>query len=426
MKIVSLCDYPQFIDTVANWTWNEFCKVDRPTVTLDQTKAKLKSQTQTSIPHTYVAVVDNKPVGTIAYYDNNLQGSLLTPWMGSLYVDPQMRGKSIARALILHIRMRAKREGYDTLYLRTEHTSKYYEKLGWTKVCDAVDPAHNLSTSVYKTALSGYRAVKKNDAWGKVELFDESAGTSAEIAIKRGGMLTSFYAISRDIVFMNWDTFYDVKSKLRGGMPVLFPICGRLADGKYELNSKTYELDIHGVARTLSWEFVSVDTEEAASLTIRLKADEETKKKYPFDFNVEYTYTLKGNKLTVVQKFKNLSSDVMPFSSGVHPYFNADRDTCAAYMGDKKFTFDKEPDFVVDDICARTVILDTGLGHSVKVVADENYNTYVFFSPEDAKYACAEPWSAAPNALNTKKNLLYLKAGEEKTLTVTIEAFLNK
>ena len=116
----------------------------------------------------------------------------------------------------------------------------------------------------------------------------------------------------------------------------------------------------------------------------------------------------------------------MPFSSGVHPYFNADRETCVAYMGEEKFTFKKEPDFVVDDICSKTVKLDTGLGHSVVVNADENYNTYVFFSPEDAKYACAEPWSAAPNALNTKKNLLYLAPGEEKVLTVTIEAFSNK
>ena len=426
MKIVSLCDHPEYIDIIANWTWNEFCKVDRPTVTLEQTKAKLKAQTKTSIPHTYVAVIDGKPVGTIAYYDNNLQGSEFTPWMGSLYVDPEMRGKSIARALILHIRKRAKAEGFDTLYLRTEHTSKYYEKLGWTKVCDAVDPAHNLKTSVYKTALSGYRVTMKNDRWGSVELFDENAGTSAEIAVARGGILTTFYAISRDIMFMNWETLNDENSKVRGGMPILFPICGRLVEGKYELGGKTYELDIHGVARAMPWEFVSVDTKGGASLTICLKANEDTMKKYPFNFYVEYTYTLKGDKLTVTQKFKNLSSEVMPFSSGVHPYFNADRKACAASMGDEKFTFDKEPDFVIDDICSKTVTLDTGLGHSVKVSADDNYNTYVFYSPEDAKYACAEPWSAAPNALNTKKDLLYLAPGEEKVLTVTIEAFLNK
>lgn len=426
MKIVSLCDYPEYIDTVANWTWNEFCKVDRPTVTPEQTREKLEHQTKESVPHTYVAVIDGRPVGTIAYYDNNLQGSEFTPWMGSLYVLPEMRGKSIARALILHIRKRAKAAGFDTLYLRTEHTSKYYEKLGWSFVCDAVDPAHNLKTKVYKTSLSGYRAVKKDDRWESVELFDENAGTSTSVAVKRGGILTTFYAISRDIVFMNWDTLNDENSKVRGGMPILFPICGRLTDGKYDLCGKTYELDIHGVARALPWEFVSTDVKDGASLTICLKSNEETKKKYPFDFYVEYTYTLKGDCLTVTQKFKNLSSEVMPFSSGVHPYFNAKRETCIAFMGDEKFTFEKEPDFVVDDITSKTVTLDTGLGHFVRVSADENYNTYVFFSPEDTKYACAEPWSAAPDALNTKKNLLYLNPNEEKVLTVTIEAFLNK
>lgn len=95
-------------------------------------------------------------------------------------------------------------------------------------------------------------------------------------------------------------------------------------------------------------------------------------------------------------------------------------------MGEDKFTFAAEPDFVVDDIKTKCVVLDTGLGHSVKVSADDNYNTYVFFSPENTKYACAEPWSAAPDALNTKKNLLYLSPNEEKTLTVTIEVFSNK
>ncbi len=426
MKIVSLCDFPEYIDTVANWTWNEFCKVDRPTVTLEQTKAKLCAQTKDSIPHTYVAVIDGAPVGTIAYYDNNLQGSSFTPWMGSLYVLPEMRGKNIARALILHIRKRAKTAGFDTLYLRTEHTSKYYEKLGWTKVCDTIDPAHNLPTSVYKTDLSGYRVIEKNDRWESVELFDESAGTSATIATLRGGILTTFFAISRDIVFMNWDTLNDPTAKVRGGMPILFPICGRLIDGKYTLDGKTYELDIHGVARTLPWKLVKTDTEGSASVTICLESNGETKTKYPFDFYVEYTYALKGDKLTVTQKFKNLSDKIMPFSSGVHPYFNADRDTCVSYMGSREFRFDKEPDFVVDDINSRKVTLDTGLGHSVVVEADENYNAYVFFSPEDAKYACAEPWSACPNALNTKENLMYLAPNEEKILTVTIEAFLNK
>ena len=426
MKIVSLCDHPEYIDIVADWTWNEFCKIDRPTVTLEQTREKLAAQNKDSIPHTYIALLDGKPVGTIAYYANNLQGSEYTPWMGSLYVDPEMRGKSIARALILHIRKRAKSEGYDTLHLRTEHTEKYYERLGWTFVEDAVDPAHNLKTKVYKTSLSGYRTRRLNDKFNTVELFDENAGTSAAIAAGRGGILTSFYAISRDIIFMNWDTFYDESSMVRGGMPILFPICGRLVDGKWEYEGKTYELDIHGVARAMAWEVVSTDEKNGASVTIRLSSNEETLKRYPFEFAVDYTYTLKGDKLTVEQKFKNLSDREMPFSSGVHPYFNADRATCVAHMGDEKFTFDKEPDFVVDDIKSKVVTLDTGIGHSIRVSADENYNTYVFFSPEDTKYACAEPWSAAPNALNTKKDLLYLAPGEEKVLTVTIEAFLNK
>ena len=56
--------------------------------------------------------------------------------------------------------------------------------------------------------------------------------------------------------------------------PVLFPICGKLKDDKYIINSKEYTLSAHGYACSKEFEIESSDN---TSVTFLHKSDEKTK-----------------------------------------------------------------------------------------------------------------------------------------------------
>ncbi|ELP93734.1 protein lacX, plasmid, putative [Entamoeba invadens IP1] len=102
--------------------------------------------------------------------------------------------------------------------------------------------------------------------------------------------------------------------------PVLFPIVGSLWGGKYTYEGKVYEMSQHGFARDSSFECRDVKENEAK---YRLIASEETKKKYPFDFDLEITYKLCGSSITVKWTVTNPSSDKpLYFQIGAHPAFN--------------------------------------------------------------------------------------------------------
>jgi len=100
-----------------------------------------------------------------------------------------------------------------------------------------------------------------------------------------------------------------------GRAPVLFPICGGLKDDKYTLNGKEFTLAKHGFGRKS--EFV-IESQEDNKAVFILTATEETKKGYPFDFELKIGYTLIGNSIKVEYDVTNKSACDMYFSIGAH------------------------------------------------------------------------------------------------------------
>lgn len=101
--------------------------------------------------------------------------------------------------------------------------------------------------------------------------------------------------------------------------PILFPFVGRLTEGKYQLKGKEYSQIIHGFARQFTYEVLE-NTEK--SITFSLKDNEQTWEQYPYHFELQISYTLEENKITVGYLVKNLSEDTMYFGIGGHPGFN--------------------------------------------------------------------------------------------------------
>ncbi|WP_225885180.1 hypothetical protein [Leptolyngbya sp. KIOST-1] len=151
-------------------------------------------------------------------------------------------------------------------------------------------------------------------------LTDTDADARLELVPDRGGLATRWQIGGQDIFYFDRDRFANPELSVRGGIPILFPICGNLPDHQYRLGDRTYSLKQHGFARDLPWRVTHQDVTEAASLTLELTSSETTLAQYPFEFRLAFTLRLRGHSLELQQRFTNLSTQSMPFSTGLHPW----------------------------------------------------------------------------------------------------------
>lgn len=101
--------------------------------------------------------------------------------------------------------------------------------------------------------------------------------------------------------------------------PILFPIVGVLKDGEAESAEGTISLARHGLARLNQFEVVE---QSPSSVTLQLKSTEETRKSYPYDFELKLIFSVAGDTLTQTYEITNPANVVLPFTLGAHPAFN--------------------------------------------------------------------------------------------------------
>ncbi|HMH20365.1 MAG TPA: aldose 1-epimerase family protein [Puia sp.] len=111
--------------------------------------------------------------------------------------------------------------------------------------------------------------------------------------------------------------------------PILFPIVGTLKGDLYYYDNKPYSLGRHGFARDR--EFTPAGQKPDA-ISFVLHSDEDTRKKYPFDFELQLSYQLLPQGLKIGYRVKNPSpGEDLWFSVGGHPAFKAPLVTGTAY-----------------------------------------------------------------------------------------------
>lgn len=116
----------------------------------------------------------------------------------------------------------------------------------------------------------------------------------------------------RDLLWDGNPTFWN------GRAPLLFPIVGSLAGGRYRIADKTYALSRHGFARRKPFEVLNTSP---AAVVLRLKADDETLALYPFYFQLQVRFEIAGSTLLVTTSVLNDGDGPMPASFGYHPAF---------------------------------------------------------------------------------------------------------
>ncbi|MCR4651278.1 MAG: aldose 1-epimerase family protein [Lachnospiraceae bacterium] len=100
--------------------------------------------------------------------------------------------------------------------------------------------------------------------------------------------------------------------------PVLFPFVGNLKEGGYIYKGQKCRMTQHGFARDMEF---TLKESTGSEIWFSLESNEETKSKYPFDFELMIGYVLDGNKLDVRWKVINKTEEDMHFSIGAHPAF---------------------------------------------------------------------------------------------------------
>lgn len=105
--------------------------------------------------------------------------------------------------------------------------------------------------------------------------------------------------------------------------PVLFPIVGQLKENRFFYNDSWYALPRHGFARERHF---SVDECGPNRLLFRLHDDEHSRAVFPFSFQFEVDYHLRGHELDIIYSVLNTGTTEGWYSFGAHPAFRVPLD----------------------------------------------------------------------------------------------------
>ncbi len=270
-------------------------------------------------------------------------------------------------------------------------------------------------------------------------LSDRQAQAEIEVVPERGGIITQWRMQNQDLLYLDAERFTQPALSIRGGIPILFPICGNLPENTYTHQGQTYALKQHGFARDLPWQVIDQDTSDGASLTLELTSNEQTKAVYPFDFRLRFTYQLQGNTLRLNQDYQNLSPQPMPFATGLHPYFvvsdkrqlqfEIPANQYKDHLSQRTHFFAGQFDFNQPEIDIAFLeptqtsaqVIDPQRHSKLILSWDQVYSTLVFWTIQGKDYYCLEPWTAPRNAMNTGDRLLVIPPQAELTTVVQFQ-----
>ncbi|AKG21766.1 aldose epimerase family protein [Calothrix sp. 336/3] len=264
--------------------------------------------------------------------------------------------------------------------------------------------------------------------------------TKISVVPERGGIITRWQVQGQDIFYLDEERFTHPELSVRGGNPILFPICGNLPDNIYTYQGQEYTLKQHGFARDLPWEVEEVQADNLTYLTLHLHSSEQTKAVYPFEFHLAFSYILSDDSLEIRQTFTNHSSQPMPFSVGFHPYLivgdknQLELTIPSAEYQDQKTkeyqpfsgNFDWERDEI--DVAFKKLegksatVTDHSRRLKLTLEADDIFSTFVFWTLKGKDFYCIEPWSAPRNAINTGEKLSILESGGSLTASCKLIA----
>lgn len=241
----------------------------------------------------------------------------------------------------------------------------------------------------------------------------------------------------------------------------LFPICGRLWDGKYTLDGREYRMDIHGFAKDSMFRLAEKDETHMA---FEMNEDKRTLEQYPFRFLFRAQFDICGNEVRVRYTVRDTDDKDLIFTVGGHPGFNMPLDPDGTF-GDCTLTFAEDcrprkvrindrgymlggteawdlPDgrslalshglfdrdaIFLTDIPDSVTLRQGKTGRFVTVTYPDMPYLGLWHTPRtQAPFLCIEPWAGLPaddgavDDLRTKSSMARIAPGEEKAYSYSI------
>jgi GNAT superfamily N-acetyltransferase len=139
MQIVvkNLLDCQEHISSLAELWYQEISRHWVAGASVDRATANLTKHLNRDImPLALTALDGSKPTGMACLRETDGIRPGVTPWLGSLVVDPAYRNSGVGQMLIDAVKARANAFGYDTLYLLAFDPTipNWYAKLGWKHI----------------------------------------------------------------------------------------------------------------------------------------------------------------------------------------------------------------------------------------------------------------------------------------------------
>lgn len=137
LEIKLLTECKMHIPVLAKLWYEEISRQWVPNSSIERaTKNLIEHANDNTMPMTFVALYNDKPVGMASLRENDGIQPGVTPWLGTLIVDPNYRKQKIGEALIDRVNHQAIRMGYKNIYLLAfdKTIPDWYKKLGWKKI----------------------------------------------------------------------------------------------------------------------------------------------------------------------------------------------------------------------------------------------------------------------------------------------------
>ena len=252
---------------------------------------------------------------------------------------------------------------------------------------------------------------------------------------QRGGVITNWISDGKEILYFDEKRFMDKTKSIRGGIPILFPICGSIKTSSSVFGKDYLQLMQHGFARDLNWRYCINDTEK--SLSLFLNDSKKTKKYYPFDFELKIEVTLKINFLEFEITIYNKADFAMPINFGLHPYFNVSDFKNLEFVDNPLNCQDQERNTIsntLDELnkinlgvdllmytSGRSSFRDKIFKRQVILNHPYPFDLGVIWSDPPRRMICLEPWTSPRNSFVDGFRNIMISSNDSKRLNASIQ-----
>jgi galactose mutarotase-like enzyme len=244
--------------------------------------------------------------------------------------------------------------------------------------------------------------------------------TSVEVLPSLGALVSRLFVGGVSILYLDEATLDSPSGAVRGGIPLLFPFAGELADGR--LSATGTEMPRHGFGRRKAWK---VTERSGDAVVMRLEPDADTHAQFPFIWDASQCVSALPRGLHIELRVRNNGTAPMPLAPGWHPYFPCPTPAKRACLGPLVAAGALAGNPVACDVNVpaspdRRVAFDVPSIGPLQISFSDNVRTLEIWTPPDRELVCVEPWVGPSNTINTP-DAVTVASGETVTFWMRVE-----